>query len=127
MAKTDSTDSNAAVEYDLADVIRDLGHGATNKLGSTRMREILKACRQNPGKKGALQLQIAMVATPDGLVEMRASLSTKKPEPAIPGGAYYVTDDCGLVTEDPRQASLPLAKTVPAARIVNITDGGKAQ
>lgn len=112
---------------DLADLIRDLGHGATNRLGTTRLREVLNACRTNPGKKGGIDLKIAMVANPDGIVELRASITTKKPEPALPGGAYFADQEGGLVTQDPRQTNLPLPKALPKSNVIKLDNGGNAQ
>ncbi len=120
MARNDD-DENP--EFDLADLIRDIGHGATNRKGSTLLADLLKAC-QMTGKKGRLVLDFAISAGQDGIAEIRASLKTSKPEPPLPGGNYYVTKDGALVTEDPRQTALPLPKVVPNAPVIKMTPNG---
>lgn len=110
---------------DLSDLIRDLGHGATNRLGSAKLADLLNACRAT-GKKGSMTIVIGVAAGQDGIAEVRASIKTTRPEPALPGGNYFVNKEGALVTEDPRQASLPLPKVVPPARVINIdSNGGK--
>lgn len=111
-------------ELDLADLIRDLGHGSTNKLGSSKLSELLNACRLH-GKKGRIKIDIAIAAGADGIAEIRASISTTKPEPTLPGGAYYVTHEGGLVTEDPRQLKLPEPRAIPQAPVIHISKGDK--
>lgn len=110
--------------FELADLIRDIGHGATNRLGSARLTEMLKAC-QATGLSGRITLDIAMRAGPDGIADISVKIKTSKPEAKLPGGAYYVTAAGGLVTEDPKQLKLPAARVLPDAKIVNINNGGK--
>lgn len=101
--------------FDFADWLQEFGHGATNKQATDRLRELVAAC-QETGQKGSLQLTIK-VGTAGGLAELKASIKTTVPQSALPGGSYYVTKDGGLVTEDPRQAELPLAKKLDIAPI----------
>lgn len=112
---------------DLADLIRDLGHGATNRLATTRLREVLLACKQNPGTQGGIVLALAVKANPDGIVELKAKLTVKKPEPGLPGGAFFSTDEGDLVTQDPRQTNLPLPKALPKSNVIKLDNGGNAQ
>lgn len=120
MAKSDDDDP----ELDLADLIRDLGHGATNRLGSGKLADLITACRMT-GKKGVMTIHIAVAAGQDGSAEVRAAIKTTRPEPALPGSSYFVTNDGQLVVEDPRQASLPLAKVFQPARVISITPNGE--
>jgi len=116
--------NNEAPEaLDLADLIRDIGHGATNRLGSGKLAELLQAC-QATGKKGGLTIQIAVAAGADGIAEVAVAIKTSKPEAKLPGGSYYVNAEGKLVTEDPRQATLPLPRAVPAARVISIDNNG---
>lgn len=114
-------------EFSFAEFITDLGHGATNKLASQRLRELVDACRTT-GRKGTLTISIAVSMSGEGIAELRASIKTTRPEAPLPGGAYYVTDTGGLVTEDPRQASLPLPKVMAPSPVIQINpkNGGKA-
>jgi len=106
-----------AAEFDFAAFLADFGHGATNKLASAKLREIVQACAAT-GKKGALTIKI-VCGSVGGLAELRAAITITKPEPALPGGAYYVTETGGLVTEDPKQLKLP-ARVLDIAPVKNI-------
>lgn len=111
-------------ELDLADVIRDLAHGATNKQGSGKLTELIKAC-QATGKKGVLTLKLGIAVDPaTKIAQLAAQISTTRPEPTLPGGMYYTTSEGGIVTEDPRQLKLPSVR-LPDTKIVNINNGGK--
>ncbi len=91
---------------DFADVIRDLGHGATNTQAGKLLAELLNACDANGGK-GKIVLTISVSAS-KGLAEIAATAKATVPQPKLPGGTYFKTADGRLVTEDPRQAKLPL-------------------
>lgn len=110
-------------EFDLADLIRDLGHGATNRLGSAKLADVLNACRLT-GKKGRVTIDIAVAAGPDGIAEIRAAIKTTRPEAQLPGGAYYVTSEGALVTEDPRQTKLPLPRSIPMNPVIPMNPKG---
>lgn len=99
-------------ELDLADVIRDLAHGASNKQGSAKLAELIRACATT-GKKGVLTLKLGIAVDP----------ATKIAQ--IVG--QFTTSEGGIVTEDPRQLKLPVTR-LPDSKIVNInsTNGGKA-
>lgn len=117
---------NEDAALDLADLIRDLGHGATNRQGSAKLAELLNACRTT-GKKGSMDMKLAISAGQDGIAEIRASIKSTKPEAVLPGSAYYVTAEGGLVTEDPRQLKLPVTKLGPQAVVpMHSNNGGKA-
>lgn len=100
-----------AEEFNFADFLAEFGKGATNKLASQRLREIAVACAKT-GSKGSLTIKF-MIGVVGGVAEVRAKISTSAPEPALPGGIYFATDDGDLVEEDPRQMKLP-------ARILDI-------
>jgi hypothetical protein len=107
-------------ELDFADLIRDIGHGATNREASDLLREIALAC-QETGKQGTLTIKVTAEMSHQGIVELHAALTTKKPAAPLPGGSYYVTKSGGFVTEDPRQSSLPLT-VLPVAPIRGMGD-----
>lgn len=116
--------SNEAVEHDFADLIKEFAHGSTNKMATERLREIVKACRET-GKKGAIKLTLG-VNVQQGIVEIKAAISTTKPEAALPGACFYATDEGGLSDEDPRQLKLP-AKIIDAPAQLKTINGGNAQ
>lgn len=107
----------------LADLIRDIGHGATNKLGTKKLAELLNACRAT-GKKGALTIQIGVAAGQDGIAELAINIKTSKPESKLPGGNYYLTDEGSLVTEDPKQLKLS-PKVLDAPKVIHMQNGGQ--
>ncbi len=96
---------------DFSDIIRDLGHGATNKQASRLLAELVNACEATGGK-GKLTLTIS-VGAGGGLAEIAASAKATVPQPKLPGGTYYSTKTGALVTEDPRQGKLPLKSIAP--------------
>ncbi len=98
-------------DFDFALWLQEFGHGATNKQLGNVTREVLQACRDNGGK-GTITLTLKVGAA-DGLAELHASVKVSKPMPALPGGSYFVTSEGALVTEDPRQAKLPIAHLPP--------------
>lgn len=111
-------------EHDFADLIKEFAHGSTNKMATQRLREIVQACRET-GKKGAIKITLG-INVAAGIVEIKASISTTKPEPALPGACYYATNEGGLVDEDPRQLKLP-AKVIDAPAQLKTINGGNGQ
>lgn len=105
-------------EFSFADFIAEFGKGATNRVASERMREVIKACSET-GRKGAITIKLEMGSV-GGIAEVRAKISVTKPEPALPGGVYFTKDDGSLVEEDPRQLKLPVAKVIDIAPVRNI-------
>jgi len=109
---------------DLADVLRDLAHGAANRQGSAKLTELIQACKST-GKKGVLTIKLGIGVDPvTKIAQFAAAISTTRPEPTLPGGMYYVTNDGTLVTEDPRQLKMEVTQ-LPAQNVVSITNGGK--
>lgn len=111
-------------DRDFADLIREFAHGTTNKIATERLREVVAACVAT-GSKGSITIKFSIDAK-QGLAEVKAAISVKKPEPALPGSHYYTTESGDLRDEDPRQTKLPLAKVldIPAPKIVpNTTQG----
>jgi len=94
-----------ADDFEFALWLQEFGHGAANKQATDRLRRLITACEET-GKTGSLQLTIK-VGAQGGLAELKASIKTTEPQPALPGGSYFVTETGALVTEDPRQMSLP--------------------
>ena len=92
-------------DFDFALWLQELGHGATNRQATEQLCKLVNACRET-GKTGSLVITIK-AGTSGGLAELSAAIKTTMPQPALPGGTYYVTEDGALVTEDPRQISMP--------------------
>jgi len=92
-------------EFEFAPWLQEFGHGSANKQATDRLRRLISACVET-GKTGSMTIAIK-VGSLGGLAELKISIKTTEPQPALPGGAYYVTDSGGLVTEDPKQLSLP--------------------
>ncbi len=106
-------------EIQFSDLLAEIGHGATNRIATDRLKEIITACKIT-GKKGAITIRID-VGVSGGLAEMRASVKTTKPESALPGSTYFATDDGDLAHEDPRQTILPLKSIeAPPTNLRNI-------
>lgn len=110
-----------AEEFDFADVIREFAHGSTNKVATERLREVVAACRET-GSKGSITLKLS-IDVKQGIAEIKAGLSVKKPEPALPGQCFYATDAGDLVDEDPRQLKLP-TKIIDAPATLKTVGGG---
>jgi hypothetical protein len=111
-------------EHDFADIVREFAHGSTNQVATQRLREVVKACRET-GAKGSITLKLA-IDSKQGIAEIKASLSVKKPEPALPGQCFYTTDDGALVDEDPRQMKLP-TKVIDAPAQLKTLNGGNVK
>lgn len=105
--------------FDFAEFLAEFGKGATNRVASQRMREIVKACTET-GRKGSITIKLEVGAV-GGVAELRAKISVTKPEPALPGGVYFATEDGALVEEDPRQLKLPVAKIIDIGKIKDIS------
>jgi hypothetical protein len=110
--------------FNFAQWLEEFGHGATNKVASERLAEIVKACELT-GQKGQLTIKIAVGAA-GGLAELRAAIAFKRPEAPLPGGTYYTTSDGNLVDEDPRQLTLPATKILDVQPFKTVT-GGKSE
>jgi hypothetical protein len=112
--------NNASDEQDFnfAEFLAEFGKGATNRVASERMRDIVKACAET-GRKGSITIKLE-VGSAGGVAELRAKISYTKPEPALPGGVYFATQDGALVEEDPRQLKLPVAKVIDIAPVKHI-------
>ncbi len=112
-------------DFNFALWLEELGHGATNTRAGKLLREIVGACEAT-GKTGKLVLTLTVGAV-GGLAEVRPTLKITKPDPALPGGSYFATEEGDLVTEDPRQGKLPL-KAIPLAPLRKLNrdddDGG---
>lgn len=107
---------------DFADVIRDLGHGATNTQVSKLLADVTNACEETGGK-GKIVLTISVETDGRGLASLAASAKATVPQPKLPGGTYYRTKTGGLVTEDPRQTTLG-ARILSIPGIKRPDDGG---
>lgn len=105
-------------QFDFAEFLAEFGKGATNRVASERMREVVKACAET-GRKGAITIKLE-IGSAGGVAELRAKISVTKPEPSLPGGVYFATEDGALVEEDPRQLKLPVARVIDIAPIKNI-------
>lgn len=109
---------------DFADVIRDLGHGATNTQASKLLADLVNACEATGGK-GKLTLTISVSANA-GLAEIAATAKATVPQPKLPGGTYFKTKTGGLVTEDPRQTTFGARVLSMPGIKRNPDDGGGA-
>lgn len=110
-------------EYKVSELIEDLGHGAVNKRASELMRQLIAACKLS-GKKGKLSITLNVATSAAGLADIRADVKTTMPEPGLPGSVFFMTNDNGLVVEDPRQQSLPIPKTLPKHEgVINLSKG----
>lgn len=107
---------------DFADLIRDLGHGATNKQASKLVAETISACAATGGK-GKIVMTITIGAG-DGLAELAASVKATLPQPKLPAGTYYTTKTGELVTEDPRQTTFGAKVLAMPSVKRNPDDGG---
>ncbi len=118
MAETALTDD----DFNFSDFLAEFGRGVPNRIMSDRLREIVRACNET-GSKGSITLKLEIGAK-GGMAELRASITAKRPEPGLPGGHYFTTEDGGLVEEDPRQLKMPgKIIDVPGMRRF---DGGKS-
>ncbi len=116
MSKNTNPEAEA---FNFADFLAEFGKGTTNRVASERMREIVKACTET-GRKGSITIKLEVGAV-GGVAELRAKISVTKPEPALPGGVYFATEEGGLVEEDPRQLRLPTARVIDLQPLKNIS------
>lgn len=92
-------------ERDFSQFISEFAHGSVNKTATDKLREVVAACIET-GQKGSVTIKINIGA--DGkLAELRAMISSKKPERGLPGQVFFTTEDGNLRDEDPRQMKLP--------------------
>lgn len=106
--------------FDFAEWLAGLGHGSTNQRAGDRLREVVTACRESGGKG---KLVLTLDVSYDDLADIKPSIKITKPDRKLPGGNYFATDEGELVTQDPRQLSLP-ATVLPKPRIVKPDSGG---
>lgn len=109
-------------QFDFAEWLAGFGLGATNRQLSKLLRETVVACEAT-GKKGSVTLKIA-IGSASGIAQLAAEIKVKRPEPALPGGSYYVTESGGLVEDDPRQQKLPVV-SLPPSETIRFPGGGR--
>ena len=114
---------NSGEDRDFADMIKEFAHGSTNRAATEALRNVVRACVENGGK-GSVTLKL-VIDTKAGVAEIKAKLGVSKPEPALPGGHFYYTENGDLVDEDPRQLKLP-AKIIDAPAKLKTIEGGNA-
>lgn len=99
MKQDDDTDR------DFSQFLAEFAHGSVNTKATEKLREVVAACIET-GRKGAVTIKIDITA--DGkLASLRAHVSSKKPEAALPGQVFFTTEAGDLRDEDPRQLKLP--------------------
>lgn len=82
----------------------DLSHGEINAKLSEKLAQVTKAVNdtQKPG-----QLTLKITVKPEGTMAMtHCEVTTKIPEPSMPGTMFFFGDEGSLHREDPRQLSL---------------------
>lgn len=104
--------------FNFATWLEEFAHGTTNKIASDRLTAVVQACEET-GRKGSITIKID-VSTTRGLAEIRANVTVKKPEPAMPGQNFYVRADGALVDEDPKQLTLPAPKVIPVREVIHV-------
>lgn len=117
---TQMTDIQTTEERDFSQVLADFAHGSVNTQATAKLREVVAACTET-GRKGSVTLKID-ISSDGKLAEVRAHITSKKPEAALPGGVFFTTEDGELRDEDPRQLKLPtkvLDVSSRAPKIVN--------
>lgn len=93
-------------DFDFAEWLTDISHGTTNQRAGQLLRELVTACAET-GAKGKLVLTFN-VAVDDGRAEVKPDIKVTKPGKKLPGAHFFATDEGALVTQDPRQLSLPV-------------------
>lgn len=93
-------------DFDFSDWLKEHGHGDTNKVLTTKLKELLVACESVKGK-GTINLTIE-VGADRGMAEVSTKIKVTTPMPSLHSGSYFVTVDGELRTEDPKQTELPL-------------------
>jgi hypothetical protein len=102
-------------DFEFSEFLKEFGHGVPNRILGERMREVIRACKQT-GAKGSITIKIDMAAKSD-LAEVKIGISSKRPEPGMPNGFFFTTEDGSLVEEDPRQMKLaPKVLNMPGVR-----------
>jgi hypothetical protein len=99
----DSSDTNVADDF--AQFVAEFAHGTVNTDLSARLRDVVAAVRRNGGK-GKLVITLD-VAIKSEMATVAFKVKTTKPEPEMPGGIFFTTEDGALATSDPRQLKLP--------------------
>ncbi len=106
-------DPKTPEERDFSQFLAEFAHGSVNKTATDKLREVVAACTET-GRKGSVTLKID-ISSDGKLAEVRAHITCKKPEAALPGGVFFTTEEGELRDEDPRQLKLPTrALDIPA-------------
>ena len=93
-------------EFDFTEFLAELGHGAINQQAGQRVRSLVRACIEHGGR-GKMTVTIDVKAGSNGLVEVKAGVKATEPSPTGVSASYFTTTEGALVTEDPRQTSMP--------------------
>lgn len=72
---------------------------------SEKMRAVIDAIREFGGK-GELTLKLGFSMTEYGMLEVKADLKAKAPEPKLKSSAFFLTAEGDLVRHDPRQTDI---------------------
>ncbi len=97
-----------------ADVIRELGGGATYDELTARLAEVVAAVTETR-KVGELSIRLKIKPNGEAGVIVADEIKAKVPEPPRGDTVFFVTSGGSLVRQDPRQQDLPL-RTVAAAK-----------
>ena len=92
-----------------ADVLRDLGGGATYDELTARLAEVVEAVTTTR-KIGEISIKLKVKPNGDSGVIVADEIKSKVPEPARGDTVFFVTAGGSLVRQDPRQQDLPLRR-----------------
>lgn len=98
---------------DFADMIKEHGHGDTNRQLTKVLREVIIACEET-NAEGTITLTLKVSADKSkGMASIEPKVSVKTPMHPLLSGSYFVGERGSLHTENPRQEKLPLRTIQP--------------
>ena len=92
-----------------ADVLRELGAGATYEDLTAKLAEVVEAVVETR-KQGTISIALKVKPNGDGSVMIADEIKVKVPEAPRGDSVFFVTSGGSLVRQDPRQQDLPLRR-----------------
>jgi hypothetical protein len=86
--------------------------GFASGVASDKLREALVASRET-GAKSTVTLVVTITPGVDDQCTIAIQATNKLPQEKLPGGTFWVADDGGLLTSDPRQKEFAIREVIP--------------
>lgn len=124
MAKNRATET-APAPRSFARFLEQLADGETHAEASDKLHELAReledAAEQRGSASGTLTLKITLSTSGKGMMDVRGAVETKAPKNPSAKGVFWLDDRGNLVTENPRQAKLPLREVTASNDTKDLT------